>query len=116
MRPIYIAPWNQRLRSMEDFLIGLYREGTISEGQVSKATGLDRITCRDKAIQKEIDKSPQKVHVALAAEACGDGGQVAQLMTGTVPDPRASGGSIRDSFDRAGTAHLSFEVQRERKG
>lgn len=49
MKPICLARWNERLRSMENFLIRLYSEGVISEGQVSKATGLDRVTCRDKA-------------------------------------------------------------------
>lgn len=53
MRPIYTATWNERLRSMQDALIRLYREGTLSEGQVSKATGLDRVSCRELAIQQE---------------------------------------------------------------
>jgi len=35
---------------------------------------------------------------------------MAQLMTGTAPDSRVNGESISDSFDRAGVAHLSFEV------
>lgn len=49
---IYTARWNERLRTMQDALIRLYREGVLSEGQVSKATGLDRVSCRDLAIQQ----------------------------------------------------------------
>lgn len=37
---------------MTDTLIRLYREGVLSEGQVSKATGIDRVSCRDLAIQQ----------------------------------------------------------------
>lgn len=51
-QPIYTARWNERLRSMEAALIRLYREGVLSEGQVSKATGLDRVSCRDLAIRQ----------------------------------------------------------------
>lgn len=51
-KPIYTARWNERLNSMQDALIRLYREGVLSEGQVSKATGLDRVSCRDLAIQQ----------------------------------------------------------------
>lgn len=51
-RPIYTARWNERLNTMQDALIRLYREGVLSEGQVSKATGLDRVSCRDLAIQQ----------------------------------------------------------------
>lgn len=51
-QPIYMARWNERLRSMEAALIRLYREGVLSEGQVSKATGLDRVSCRDLAIRQ----------------------------------------------------------------
>jgi hypothetical protein len=51
-RPIYTARWNERLNSMQDALIRLYREGVLSEEQVSKATGLDRVSCRDLAIQQ----------------------------------------------------------------
>jgi hypothetical protein len=57
-RPIYTASWNSRLRTMTDALIELYREGVLSEGQVSKATGLDRVSCRELAIQQaEKEKS-----------------------------------------------------------
>ena len=52
-RPIYTARWNERLNSMQDALIRLYRQGVLSEGQVSKATGLDRVSCRDLAIRQE---------------------------------------------------------------
>lgn len=51
-QPIYSARWNERLKSMTDTLIRLYREGVLSEGQVSKATGIDRVSCRDLAIQQ----------------------------------------------------------------
>jgi hypothetical protein len=51
-RPIYTARWNERLQTMQDALIKLYREGVLSEGQVSNACGLDRVTCRDLAIQQ----------------------------------------------------------------
>ena len=50
LRPIYTAPWHERMRKMQDTLIRLYREGVLSEGQVSKSTGLDRVTCRDLAL------------------------------------------------------------------
>ena len=53
MRMVYLAPWNARLRSMQDCLIRLYREGVLSEGQVSKATGLDRVSCRELALQSQ---------------------------------------------------------------
>ena len=49
---IYTATWNERLRTMQDALIRLYPEGGLSEEQVSKATGLDRVSCRDLAIQQ----------------------------------------------------------------
>jgi hypothetical protein len=50
VRPIYTARWNERLQTMQAELIRLWREGVLSEGQVSKATGLDRISCRELAI------------------------------------------------------------------
>ena len=50
-RPIYTARWNERLRTMTGLLIKLYSEGVLSEGQVSKATGMDRVTCRELADQ-----------------------------------------------------------------
>ena len=60
-KPIYTARWNERLNSMQDMLIRLYRQGVLSEGQVSKACGLDRVTCRDLAIQQEqMDKFREK--------------------------------------------------------
>ena len=49
---VYSARWNERLRSMQDMLIRLYRQGVLSEGQVSKACGIDRVSCRDLAIQQ----------------------------------------------------------------
>jgi len=51
-KPIYTRRWNERLNSMQGCLIRLYRQGVLSEGQVSKATGLDRVSCRDLAIQQ----------------------------------------------------------------
>jgi hypothetical protein len=51
-RVIYTASWSARLRSMTELLIKLYRQGVLSEGQVSKATGIDRVSCRDLAIQQ----------------------------------------------------------------
>lgn len=57
-RMVYTARWNERLNSMTDALIRLYREGVLSEGQASKATGLDRVSCRELAIQQaEKEKS-----------------------------------------------------------
>ncbi len=49
---VYSARWNERLQSMQDMLIKLYRQGVLSEGQVSKATGIDRVSCRELAIQQ----------------------------------------------------------------
>jgi hypothetical protein len=37
---------------MQEMLIRLYRQGVLSEGQVSKAAGIDRVSCRDLAIQQ----------------------------------------------------------------
>jgi hypothetical protein len=51
-RVTYTARWNERLQSMTDALIKLYREGVLSEGQVSKATGIDRVSCRELAIKQ----------------------------------------------------------------
>jgi hypothetical protein len=51
-RPIYAATWNVRLRMMEDALIRLYRQSVLSEGQTCKATGMDRVTVREMAIQQ----------------------------------------------------------------
>lgn len=58
LRPVYSAPWHARMRSMEAMLIKLYRQGVLSEGQVSKATGLDRISCRDLALQQAAQEKP----------------------------------------------------------
>lgn len=61
-RVVYSARWNERLQSMQDMLIRLYRQGVLSEGQVSKACGIDRVSCRDLAIhqaQKEALAPPQ---------------------------------------------------------
>jgi hypothetical protein len=51
-RPTYPMRWNERLQTMQDALIKLYREGVLSEGQVSKATGIDRVSCRQLAIEQ----------------------------------------------------------------
>lgn len=51
--PVYSPPWNVRLRNMEQALIRLYRQGVLSEGQVSRATGMDRVSCRNAAIHQE---------------------------------------------------------------
>lgn len=49
----YSSPHNSiRLDSSTDLLVRLWREGILSEGQVSRATGLDRVSCRDLAIQQ----------------------------------------------------------------
>lgn len=53
----YTAPWHARLQSMQAMLIRLYREGILSEGQVSRATGLDRVSCRELAIEQENPRS-----------------------------------------------------------
>lgn len=52
LKPIHTQPWYARMRSMQEMLIKLYRQGLLSEGQVSKATGLDRVSCRDLAISQ----------------------------------------------------------------
>lgn len=57
-RPVYTARWNERLNSMTDVLIRLYREGVLSEGQVSKDTGLDRVSCRNLAIRQAEAEHP----------------------------------------------------------
>ena len=45
----YDAKEQARVRNMEDALIELYESAILSEGQVSKMTGLDRITVRIRA-------------------------------------------------------------------
>lgn len=49
----YDRPAGANEAKMLRFIIGLHRDGTISEGQASKATGLDRIKIRELA-----DKHP----------------------------------------------------------
>jgi|GEM_PF-1372809 hypothetical protein len=66
--PVYLARWNERMNSMQEALIRLYREGVLSEGQVSKATGLDRVTCRDLAI-KQAEKADPKPASRLRDES-----------------------------------------------
>jgi hypothetical protein len=57
---VYTARWNERLRTMTDALIRLWREGVLSEGQVSKATGIDRVSCRDLASQQAMADSSKE--------------------------------------------------------
>jgi hypothetical protein len=52
-KPIYLAPWNARMRSMQDCLLRLWRHGIISEGQISKACGIDRVSCRELADEQK---------------------------------------------------------------
>lgn len=60
-RIVYTSTWNARLRSMTDMLIRLYRQGVLSEGQVVKATGIDRVSCRELAIQQQAaDAQPRQ--------------------------------------------------------
>lgn len=68
------------------------------------------MACRKRGPKPSLRNRGQQAKEALVVEASRGGGQTAQLMTGTASDPRVCG-SNRGSFDRAGAAHLSFEVQ-----
>lgn len=49
----YQAGLIERTERMQHALIRLWREGILSEGQVSSMTGLDRVSCRQLAIEQE---------------------------------------------------------------
>ena len=51
-----------RCASMEAMLIRLHAEGVLSEGQTSKATGLDRVEIRKLADQRLAEMSDVKQH------------------------------------------------------
>lgn len=85
-RPVYTAPWHDRLQTMQNALIWLYRGGVLSEGQVSKMTGLDRVSCRELAIQQG---SPAPSHAGPCGPESGCDGNCVDIANSKPQDKKA---------------------------
>lgn len=54
----------EKFLSMQGALIRLWREGVLSEGQVSKAIGLDRVSCRQLASEQADEEATHKALIS----------------------------------------------------